>query len=380
MPATSDQVQRSSALQTILDRPRCGCPALLYLLYVFHFSVDVPRSDDWDDISLVAQALHGHLTIRALWSEYVAGHPFVARLIVVAFGVFDHLNEKSIVVFCAGTFIISFLCLLVMFRSYLGDRLTFLSVLSLGLVWFSVGDPWNAFWASSAVTVYPVVFFFITMTLLLVIPRRLKNLFFVFGIMAAVAASFTYLQGFVLWPAGLICLLWIRPSDRQKYFTSAIWIIAAAITAVVYFRDYGGGGATCVLEGGQQKNCSLTFGLHHPGELLQYLVALVGNVIPTSTSSIQFQYLGVDEVVGTVLCVVACFIAIQSVRERRRGASPLPLLLIAFADLVRSDARSRARRRGSFFSRRQPLYASQLHSVGRYSRLRVGDMFPNGRT
>ena len=38
----------------------------------------------------------------------MAGRPFVARLIVVAFGRFDHLDEKSILVFCAGTFILSF--------------------------------------------------------------------------------------------------------------------------------------------------------------------------------------------------------------------------------------------------------------------------------
>jgi hypothetical protein len=302
---------------------------MLYFFYVFYLSVDVPRSDDWDTIPLVDQALHGHLPMSALWSEYVAGRPFIPRLIVIGFGRFDHLNEKSIVVFCAGTFIVSFLWLLILFRTYLERGLTFLPVVSLGLVWFSVGDPWNAFWASAAVGIYPVVFFFVAMTHLLLVSRRRINLLFALGIVAAVAASVTYLQGFVSWPIGLICILWNSPWDRRTYYKSAIWVSAAAATAVIYLRGYTGSGATCVLEGGQQGNCSLTWGLAHPGELLRYFVVLVGNVIPTSVSSIR--YLALNEAVGTALCAVACFVTVQCIRERRRRASPLPLLLITFA-------------------------------------------------
>ena len=333
MREISEQRHRVSARRESLLALAAGAPAILYLFYVFHFSVDVPRSDDWDEIPLVALALHGHLTIGAFWSEYVAGRPFVARLIVVAFGRFDHLDEKSILVFCAGTFILSFLLLLVLFRSYLGRRLNTLPVLSLGLVWFSLGDPWNTFWASAALAVYPVVFLFVTMTYFLLVPRRNESLFFALGIVAAVAASLTYLQGFVLWPLGVICLLWTSPLDRRAYYKSAIWVSAAVVTVVIYFRGYSGGGGTCVLEGGKQGDCSLTFGLFHPGELLRYLVVLVGNVIPRSASSIRHQYLGFDELVGTAICVIACFVAVQSLRERRRHVSPLPLLLIAFAFL-----------------------------------------------
>ena len=106
------------------------------------------------------------------------------------------------------------------------------------------------------------------------------------------------------------------------------------MTVVIYFPGYRGGGGNCVLEGGKQGDCSLTFGLFHPGDLLRYLVVLVGNVIPRSASSIQHQYLGFDELVGTAICVIAVFVVVQSLRERRRQASPLPLLLIAFAFLV----------------------------------------------
>jgi hypothetical protein len=303
---------------------------VLYLLYVVHYSVNVPHADDWDMISLVVLALHGHLTMSALWSQYVAGRPFVARLLVVTFGLIDHLNERAVIVFSAGLFVASFLLLLVLFRSYLGKQLRFLSVLSLGIVWFSVADPWNALWA---VVVYLVVFFFTAMAYLLLVPRRGRNLLFALAIVAAVAASLSYLQGFVVWPLGLICLVWRSPWRRRTSCESVIWIAAAVITMALYFRGYAFADSTCLSEGGQSGACSFTFGLSHPFTLARYLVVLVGNVVPSSVSTIEPRYLGAYEVLGTAICVVAAFVVVQSIRERRLWTNPLPLLLIAFAVL-----------------------------------------------
>ena len=37
-------------------------PALLYLLYVYHYSVNAPYIDDWSVMPIVDSALHGHST------------------------------------------------------------------------------------------------------------------------------------------------------------------------------------------------------------------------------------------------------------------------------------------------------------------------------
>ena len=44
-----EQCHRISTRRKILLALSAGAPSILYLLYVFHFSVDVPRSDDWDE-------------------------------------------------------------------------------------------------------------------------------------------------------------------------------------------------------------------------------------------------------------------------------------------------------------------------------------------
>jgi hypothetical protein len=341
---TSDAKQSDpSVLQGVQDSDRyswlshpilvvaaASIPAILYVLYVFHYSIDVPDADDWNMIPLVVAAIHGHLTIGALWSQYVAGRPFVARLFIVAFGLFDHLNEKSIILFSAATFVASFCLLLLPFRAYLGRRLTFLHVLSLSVVWFGLADVQNALWAIQVVS-YLVVFFFAAMTYVLLVPRHGRNVFFSLGIVAAIAGSFSFLEGFVLWPVGLICLLWFSPWRRRTFYESVIWIVVGVATTVFYFHGYNFGITTCALEGGRVGLCSSTYALHHPIMLARYLVVLVGNVVPTSLFAIQPRYLLMYEVLGTAICIVAAFVIIQTIRERRKRTNPLPLLLIVFA-------------------------------------------------
>ncbi len=305
-------------------------PALLYLIYVFHYSVDVPDADDWDAIGFVASALHGHLTIGALWGQYVAGRPFFPRLVLLAFGLVDHLNEKSITLLSATAFITAFGLLLLSFRNYIGRRLAFLQVFSLGLVWFSLADLENALWASQ-LAAYIVVLLFAAMMYFLFIPRRRRHLFFALGIVAAIVASLTYLQGFLLWPVGLVCLLWAGPRGRRTLWEVAIWISSAAILVAIYFHGYVSADATCLAEGGNRAVCSPGYGVLHPVLLVRYVLVLVGNVVPTSLTSISPGQLRECELIGSVVCVVSIFVLIQSIRERHVRKVPLPMLLIVFA-------------------------------------------------
>src|ERR1700722_4742490 len=86
-------------------------PAGLYLLFVFHYSVD------WTLIPLVHSALHRHLSMSELWSQCANTRLLAPKLIVVAFGLYDSLNEKSIILFSAGLLVASYLLILVLLRS-----------------------------------------------------------------------------------------------------------------------------------------------------------------------------------------------------------------------------------------------------------------------
>ena len=305
-------------------------PALLYLLYVDHYSLNVPVADDWNVIPIASAAVHHKITLNELWQQYGDTRLFVGFLLFSVFGLFDHLNEKMIILFSAGIFIATFAMLLLLVRSYLGQRFTFLPVFSIGIVWFSLADVQNSLW-SFQLAWYFVVFGFVAMAYFLLVPSRRRNRFFVLAILAAVAASFAEVQGFVVWPVGLISLLWSSPWRRRVYFETAIWVSAAILTTLFYLHGFIFAADTqiCIVEGGKKASCSLTFGLLHPGQLARFFLVLVGNVVPTNPGT----YVVAHELLGAAICVVACWIVAQSVRKRRVGANPLPVLLISFGFL-----------------------------------------------
>jgi len=138
-------------------------PAFVYLIWVAHYSVDVPTSDDWNMVPLASSAINHTVTLKQLWGQYGDTRLFVAKLIFATSGSHDHFNVKHLVLLGAGVYIAAFVLLLFAFRAYLRRPLTFIPVLALGVVWFSVADVENALWGFQLAW-YLVVFFFVAMT------------------------------------------------------------------------------------------------------------------------------------------------------------------------------------------------------------------------
>ena len=305
-------------------------PALLYLVYLFHYALNVPIADDWNVLSLASAAMHQKLTLQMLWLQYADTRLFLAYFFFAAFTLIDHLNERTIIFFSATVFIGTFVLLLSLFRSYTRQPLTFPPVLFLGIAWFSVADVQNALWAFQMAW-YLVVFFFVSMAYFLLVPRSKRNIFFALALVAVICASLSEIQGFIAWPVGLICLLWTNARARRTYYESAIWISAAVLTVAIYLHGFSFHNNSCSIEGGQQGGCSFGYALMHPIQLVRFVAVLVGNVVPRSISAVPNHDLVVYELLGSVLCLASLLIVVQSIRDRRKGRNPLPLILIVFA-------------------------------------------------
>ena len=300
-------------------------PAGLYVLYVYHYALNVPLVDDWQVMPIVSKAIHGEIDIHAIWKQWSDGREVMGNLVFVAFAIVDHLNLRAVMLFNATVFVLTYVIVLLLFRGYLGKRLPPLSAFVLGVVWFSLVDGQSALWAVK-VEGYLTIFFTLVTVSLLLIRRGDDRLLFSLSVVAAVMASFSFVAGFAVWPLGLICLLWQSKWDKMKIAT---WVIAGGLTSVSYFYGYSFGNSSCQTTG---ANCSLLQGLSHPIQLGQYLILLVGDVIPTSTGGIE-AHLWVHDVQGIVLFIAALLVVVQTVRERHDQPSPLPLLLILFAIL-----------------------------------------------
>jgi hypothetical protein len=309
----------------------CTTP-VIYLIYVGHYGVNVPEVDDWTSVPLIHSALHGHLSLGALWAQYEEYRLFVANLIFVAFGAFDHFDTRTVMFFNAALFIVTFWLLLAIFHAYRRSPPGALSVLLMGVIWFSLADVQNALWAFQSAW-YLVVFFFIVMSYLLHVSRQHRNVVLLMAMLAAIAASFSTTEGFVLWPVGLISLLWDRPWLRRTFYEGAAWIGVGLITATLFSIGFNFNDNPCP----PAVSCTVSYSLHHPVTMGRFFLALVGNVVPSGywgsllapTTNVRNK-----EMLGAVLLFASAFVIVQSIRERHtRRRLPLPVLLITFAVL-----------------------------------------------
>jgi hypothetical protein len=314
---------------TLLTIASASIAPILYLLYIDHYVVNTFIVDDWSVVPLVHGALHGHLSLSLLWSQYNEDRLVIGNLIDVLFGFTDRLDERAISFFNAAVLIASYIGLLALVRTYTSKRLTPIPVLAIGVIWFSLADYENTVWAFQ-VSWYLTVFFFVMTLCALLIPERRRPLWLASAALLAVAASLSTVQGFLCWPIGLICILW-HTSWRRVRPEIATWLIAMLVTMGLYLHGYTfTEGNICI----PAVQCTTTFELHHPLTLLAFFFALIGNVIPGHETLIPLK---VDDparfvLVGTVLFATSLYILVQSWRHRASSERlPLPGLVIAFA-------------------------------------------------
>jgi hypothetical protein len=305
----------------------------LYLLYTVHDSVNNLYSDDWIIVKFIDAELHHHLMLDQLWSSQGAGgnRLFFPYLFVVGVGLATNENTRVMVVINAVVFSATYVIFLLLLRTYLRRRLTVISVAATGLIWFSLVDYLNALWGIQFAW-YLIVLCFVAMLYFLLRDNRgLPALFSAMGL--AVVASYSSIQGLLLWVIGLLCIVWpfwnARDEPRRKQHVELIaWLVVAATATAVYFWNFQ---ANLVLSSSSSRQGSAyplaeppTWALSHPGRLLQFFVVDVGNVIPQAG-------LVLHELIGAALFVVSVFVLIQSLLLQRHSQRlPLPVALISF--------------------------------------------------
>ncbi len=273
-------------------------------------------------MTLVSDALHHILHPSEVWAQYSEARLVVSNLFLIGFGYVDRLDLRSVVLFSAVVFVATFFLMLVAVRAYLGRRLTFLPVFSLGVVWFSFVGVSNALWAFQLAWYFVLLFLFATIHFLCIWPRY-RPIALTFAIITAVLGSLSMVQGFLIWPVGLVALLWVWTRERKRWVEVGVWIGAGAITTLVYVRGYTWG-AGCI---GPARNCSVTHNAGRPGHLAQYLFTLTGNVLGVAVRWDSAW----ERLLGVAVLAAAVFVIVRSIQERHNTLVPLPLLMILYA-------------------------------------------------
>ncbi len=314
-PSDGERVTRRGERARVIVA--AAVPAVLYVVFVNHFGRNGINWDDWSFVPVVDAAIHHHLDLGQLWQQHNENRLLFPYLLVAIVGGLTHLDTTAIVYLNAGLFIAGFALLLGSFHQFAGRSIKPVETLLLGLLWFSIADTENALWAFQ-VAWYVVLLCLMAMLYVLGRPRW-SGLHLGAALAIAVVASYSSIQGLILWPIGLIGILWCL-RDRRRPYVALAWVAASAVVGYLYFRGYDfspnatGGGSS-------------GYSLHHPVQTLGYMLALVGNVFPTTAPRT-----GLHELIGAAVLLAAGLTVVGSIRSVKRSAAlPVPLLLITFA-------------------------------------------------
>jgi hypothetical protein len=303
------------------------CP-LLFLAFVWHFSYNALQFDDWSVVGFL-----DHPTLGRVWAQH--GEPRIpaTNLLFLLSNSVGHFDARLVILFSACALIGGYLLILACFRRYLLRPLSPLSVLAVGVVWFSLADTQNALWAFQ-VGWYMVLLFLGVVLSGLLLPQRWTRLGFGLAVAGAILGSLSWDTGFVLWPLGLIAIMW--PAFRVTR-RAVIWVVACLVMVGTYLIGYNPHSSSCQVFFG----CVPKSPLSHPVDAIRYYLAVLGDIFPTSYFRIGSpenffgKFTPPDptrfELLGLALLLASAYVIIASVRRRRTSERvPLPLLLVLF--------------------------------------------------
>ncbi len=303
-----------------------GVLVVLYLSYVVHFWTNEPLGDEWLVLQTLHAALHGHLTLSLLWTQHLESRIFFPNVLFVASGFLDRYDVRSILLVSALIYVVAYFVLLKLYRVYADRPLTAVPTAVLGVIWFSVADMRNALWGFQ-VGWFIIIGCCVLVIYLLTVSTLNRGLALGLALAAAVIASYSDAQGFLLFPVGLFLILWYTPWNRRTYLESGITVLTGGVSAAIFLIGYNWVLPVALCP--DATRCKTAYLVSHPSQVFAFALQLVGNVFPTaSPQSVP------HEVIGLVVVATAIFVLVQSIRERG-GTSrpPVPAALIVFAFL-----------------------------------------------
>jgi hypothetical protein len=246
--------------------------ALAVLIYIMAFGVNIPYWDDWEFVTLLKAFNTGDHWVAKLYAQHNEHRFLFPKIIFLALAKLTAWNVKvemvaGWVVSCAGFYVVW----LMMKRSGVRNGLYMLLV---PCIYFNLGQWENILWGWQ-VTLYMMLFFVLAATYFLSgVPDKPANL--LPAALAGCGASFSFMNGLLVWPVGLLQILLTPDARPKKLKHSVIWAVSGAIIWALYFRGY---------VSPSQHPDVFTF-LHEPVSLALYFFANTGSMLGIRTEQL----------------------------------------------------------------------------------------------
>ena len=280
-------------------------PAVSYLWMIHAYGVNIIFADQWDDVALIGHAYSGTLHLSTLWSQHYENRIFFPNLIVLALAYTTHFNVVT-EEYLSALMVFGGTALVICAHKRRSPERRWIWYCPVAFLLLSLAQAVNALWGFQMA--WYLVLLMVTLALFLLDQEPQRWPVFGGAIAAAAVASFSSVQGLLVWPAGLL-LIYLR---RRPGHLAIAWIGSAILAGVIYFVGFN-------------FNASQS-GSQDPAATLTFFVRVVGDIVGESQPGLLVT------VFGSVLVVTAIWVLVRFAIGGRTttGGRPFALSLILF--------------------------------------------------
>jgi len=276
-----------------------------YLVFIFRFGVNAIYWDEWNFVPLVARSMSRHLTFSQLWAQHNEDRIFVPNVIAIILARTTRWNDFAFYLFSAVLLMATFAVMARIFRDEIKRAPLWFIVLP--LVAFTLAQFENTLWAFQ-IAWFLVLFCIVASMSLLSSRDELMGMALAGAILLGVIASYSSLQGLLVWPIGLVALF----TRGHPYRLRCIWGLSGVAAILVYFIGFSYSNA------GFQPMSTY---FHDVGTTAQAFFIAVGNVITNQRVNVDPLGVHATVLIGIVLTVGACaVVASWFIEGRPSGA------------------------------------------------------------
>ncbi len=310
---------------TILAVIGFALPVSAYLWFIQHYGVNVIWRDQWSDVNLIALSHSGKLSLAALWAPHNENRLLFPNLIMLGIAFGTHLN-LFVEMYLSAVLLVGAIALLIIThrrRSPSTPWLLYCPVAIVLLSFVQFEDTLSGFQIC-----WYLVMAALALSLYLLDRETLTWTAVVAAVAVGVVGSYSAFLGLLIWPVGLILLLY-RKRPRAFLFT---WVSAAVVTAALFFYNLN-------VEAYGNSTGSTRASIEHPVVAIKFFFLALGDVIgsrlpvpnpvggPYASRSVNVAIL----LLGLVIFVLAVWALIRhGLRRDETSPRPIGIALIVF--------------------------------------------------
>ncbi len=287
-------------------------PAIQALFFIYNFGVNIPLADEWVTVRYFNSFFSGDDTwIFQIFTQHNEHRIFFPNLVFLSNATITSWNVVT-QMYLGWIFIGISLFPIFFFLKKVGTNFEWL-LIPASILMYSPMQTSNLLWGFQIQWFFLLAFFLWSLYFL----TTKKHLHFLLSIIFAILASFSFLLGLLIWPIGLLSLIFIF-KFRKIYLIT--WVVAAIIIFNIYFYDFQ-----------QNPQHPIDLSISNANNYFGYVFTYLG-------SAFLMPSIPIKVVIGIIISIIIISSLIVIIKKKKFNPTILPWIQLSlftvFAALI----------------------------------------------